>query len=69
MTLEEAKLLARTSDPDWLGEELFRLQELLPGDDVMRGLRFMLNHLDQSRGWIDWNSDFEAAYYWIRRGE
>lgn len=26
-TLAEARLIARTSDPDWLGEELFRLQE------------------------------------------
>jgi hypothetical protein len=26
-TLAEAKLIARTSDPDWVGEELFRLQE------------------------------------------
>ncbi len=26
-SLEEAKLIARTSDRDWLGEELYRLQE------------------------------------------
>ncbi len=26
-TLEEAVIVARTSDPQWLGEELFRLQE------------------------------------------
>lgn len=33
-TLDECKLIARTSDPDWLGEELFRLQE--------RGMTFEL---------------------------
>lgn len=27
-TLEEAKIIARSSDPDWVGEELFRLQNL-----------------------------------------
>ncbi len=26
-TIEEARIIARSSDPDWLGEEIFRLQE------------------------------------------
>lgn len=26
-TLDEARIVARTSDPEWLGDELFRLQE------------------------------------------
>lgn len=30
-TLAEAKIIARSSDPEWVGEELFRLQTLAAG--------------------------------------
>lgn len=50
-TLAEAKIIARSSDPAWLGEELFRLQEQAADrDDLRAALLALLDAVDYTRG-------------------
>lgn len=35
-TLAEARIIARSSDPEWLGDELYRLQEIAAQSDSLR---------------------------------